>query len=111
MPLMDIQSGVIALVLLLVLFAVIGGRNGLRAIRAARKMTFYRLRRQTGGRGVAIVGHFGAITAAGNRTACLRFADRLRIFSTFPHAFIDAHDYACAHDHCGSDDHPEPHYY
>jgi hypothetical protein len=43
---MDIQSGMIALVLLFLLFAVIGARNGLRMIQAARKMTFYRLRRQ-----------------------------------------------------------------
>ncbi len=56
MPLMDIQSGVIALVLLLVLFAVIGGRNGLRAIRAARKMTFYRLRRQREAGGWRLLG-------------------------------------------------------
>jgi len=56
MPFMDIQSGVIALVLLLVLFAVIGGRSGLLAIQAARKMTFYRLRRQREARGWQILG-------------------------------------------------------
>ncbi len=56
MPFMDIQSGVIALVLLFVLFAVIGGRSGLLAIQAARKMTFYRLRRQREARGWQILG-------------------------------------------------------
>ncbi len=43
---MDIQSGVIALVLLAVLFAVVSIRSGLAALQSARKMTFYRLRRQ-----------------------------------------------------------------
>src|SRR5512140_94712 len=43
---MDIQSGVIALVLLAILFAVLSARSGLRALQSARKMTFYRLRRQ-----------------------------------------------------------------
>ncbi len=46
MPRMDIQSGVIALVILAALFAVLSARGGLRAIQSARKMTFYRLRRQ-----------------------------------------------------------------
>jgi hypothetical protein len=46
MPRMDLQSGVIALVLLAVAFAFIAILSGLRAIRSARKMTFYRLRRQ-----------------------------------------------------------------
>jgi hypothetical protein len=53
---MDIQSGVIALVLVLVLFALIGGRNGLRTIQAARKMTFYRLRRQREAGGWRLLG-------------------------------------------------------
>ena len=43
---MDIQSGVIALVLIALVFAFIAVRGGLRTIQAARKMTFYRLRRQ-----------------------------------------------------------------
>ena len=46
MPRMDIQSGAIALVLLAVVFAIVSVRSGLRAIQSARKMTFYRLRRQ-----------------------------------------------------------------
>ena len=46
MPPMDIQSGVIALVILAIVFAFVAIRGGLRAIRSARKMTFYRLRRQ-----------------------------------------------------------------
>ncbi len=46
MPRMDLQSGVIALVLLAVAFAIIAILSGLRTIRSARKMTFYRLRRQ-----------------------------------------------------------------
>src|SRR5512140_2731898 len=46
MPRMDIQSGVIALVVLAAVFAVVSARSGLRLIRSARKMTFYRLRRQ-----------------------------------------------------------------
>jgi hypothetical protein len=53
---MDIQSGVIAVVVLFVLFAVIGGRNGLRTIQAARKMTFYRLRRQREANGWRLLG-------------------------------------------------------
>lgn len=48
---MDIKSGVIALVVLAVIFALLSLRSGLRLIQTARKMTFYRLRRQreTGG--------------------------------------------------------------
>ena len=46
MPRMDIQSGVIALVILAGIFAILSARSGLRAIQSARKMTFYRLRRQ-----------------------------------------------------------------
>ncbi len=51
MPRMDIQSGAITLAILAVVFAVVSARSGLRAIQSARKMTFYRLRRQreTGG--------------------------------------------------------------
>ena len=46
MPRMDIKSGVIALVALAALFAVLSIRSALRTLQAARKMTFYRLRRQ-----------------------------------------------------------------
>ncbi len=43
---MDIQSAAIALILIAVLFAVLSIRSGLRTLQSARKMTFYRLRRQ-----------------------------------------------------------------
>ncbi len=43
---MDIRSGVIALVILAVVFAALSVRSALRTLQAARKMTFYRLRRQ-----------------------------------------------------------------
>jgi hypothetical protein len=56
MPPMDIQSGVIAVVVLLVIFALVGGRSGLRTIQAARKMTFYRLRRQREAGGWRLLG-------------------------------------------------------
>ncbi|HTP03282.1 MAG TPA: hypothetical protein VMJ64_18035 [Anaerolineales bacterium] len=48
---MDIRAGVIAMVILAIVFAFFSARSGLRAIQSARKMTFYRLRRQreTGG--------------------------------------------------------------
>src|SRR5512141_857333 len=46
MPRMDIQSGVIALVILAAVFAVLSARSGLRTMQSARRMTFYRLRRQ-----------------------------------------------------------------
>jgi hypothetical protein len=46
MPPVDLQAGTIALVLLLVLFAILSIRNGIRTIQAARRMTFYHLRRQ-----------------------------------------------------------------
>lgn len=46
MPRMDIRSGVIALVILAVVFAALSVRSALRTLQAARKMTFYRLRRQ-----------------------------------------------------------------
>ncbi len=51
MPRMDIQSGAIALVIIAAIFAIISARSGLRLIQSARKLTFYRLRRQreTGG--------------------------------------------------------------
>src|SRR5512142_1098298 len=56
MPRMDIQSGVIALVVLAAVFAVVSARSGLRLIRAARKMTFYRLRRQREAGGWRLLG-------------------------------------------------------
>jgi hypothetical protein len=46
MPRMDIQSGVIAIVILAVIVAVLSTRSALRGLQSARKMTFYRLRRQ-----------------------------------------------------------------
>jgi hypothetical protein len=46
MPPVDLQAGAIALVLLLVLFAILSIRNGIRTIQAARRMTFYHLRKQ-----------------------------------------------------------------
>lgn len=49
MPRMDIKSGVIALVILAVIFAVLSARSALRTLQGARKMTFYRLRRQREG--------------------------------------------------------------
>jgi hypothetical protein len=42
----DIHSGIIATAILMILFAILGVRNGVRGLQAARKMTFYRLRRQ-----------------------------------------------------------------
>ena len=56
MPRMDIQSGVIALVIFAARFAVLSARSGLRAIQSARKMTFYRLRRQREGGGWRLLG-------------------------------------------------------
>jgi hypothetical protein len=56
MPRMDIQSGVIALVILAVIFAILSVRGGLLAIRSARKMTFYRLRRQRESGGWRMIG-------------------------------------------------------
>jgi hypothetical protein len=46
MPQVDLQAGTIALVLLLVLFALLAVRGGLRTIRSARRMTFFHLRKQ-----------------------------------------------------------------
>jgi hypothetical protein len=46
MPRMDIQAGVIALVILAVIIALLFTRSALRSLQSARKMTFYRLRRQ-----------------------------------------------------------------
>lgn len=46
MPPVDLQAGTIAIVLLLLLFAVLTVRAGLRTIQSARRMTFYHLRRQ-----------------------------------------------------------------
>lgn len=56
MPPVDIQSGVIALVILAIIFAFFFFRSGLRAIRSARKMTFYRLRRQRESMGWRLLG-------------------------------------------------------
>jgi hypothetical protein len=56
MPRMDIQSGVIALVILAGIFAILSARSGLRAIQSARKMTFYRLRRQREAGGWRLLG-------------------------------------------------------
>ena len=46
MPRMDIQSGFIAIAVILAVIALISMWNGIRDIQAARKMTFFRLRRQ-----------------------------------------------------------------
>ncbi len=46
MPRMDIRSGVIALVIIAVLFALLTARSALSTLQSARKMTFSRLRRQ-----------------------------------------------------------------
>ncbi len=56
MPRMDIKSGVIALVILAVIIAVFSARSGLRSIQSARKMTFYRLRRQRESGGWRLLG-------------------------------------------------------
>ena len=53
---MDILSGVIALVVIISIFALITVRSGLRTIQAARKMTFYRLRRQREAGGWRLLG-------------------------------------------------------
>ena len=53
---MDIQTGVIAVVVLLAVLVVITMRSGLRTIQLARKMTFYRLRRQREAEGWRLVG-------------------------------------------------------
>ena len=46
MPRMDLQAGAIAIAVLCTILALITMRGGLRAIRSARNMTFYHLRRQ-----------------------------------------------------------------
>lgn len=56
MPLMDIQTGVFTVVVLLAIFIVIAMRSGLRSIQLARKMTFYRLRRQREAGGWRLLG-------------------------------------------------------
>ncbi len=56
MPRMDVQSGVIAVVIIAAIFAFFSIRNGLRTIRSARKMTFYRLRRQREAAGWRLLG-------------------------------------------------------
>ena len=56
MPRMDIQSGAIALVIIAALFAVVSIRSGLRMLQSARKMTFYRLRRQREAGGWRLLG-------------------------------------------------------
>jgi hypothetical protein len=56
MPLVDIQSGVFAVVVLLAILIVISARSGLRTIQLARKMTFYRLRRQREAAGWRLLG-------------------------------------------------------
>jgi hypothetical protein len=43
---MDIRAGIVAIIVLAVLFALILFRVGIRAIQSARKLTFYRLRQQ-----------------------------------------------------------------
>ncbi len=46
MPHVDLQAGTVAIVLLLVLFAFLAIRGGLRTIRSARRMTFFHLRKR-----------------------------------------------------------------
>jgi hypothetical protein len=60
MPRMDIQTGVIALVILAVIVAIFSARSGLRTLRAARKLTFYRLRRHRESGGWRLLG-FAAV--------------------------------------------------
>jgi len=43
---MDIRAGIIASIILAVLFAILLLRTGIRSIQSARKLTFYRLRKQ-----------------------------------------------------------------
>jgi hypothetical protein len=52
----DIQSGMIALVILAVVLAIITVRRGLHTIQSARKMTFYHLRRQREAAGWRLLG-------------------------------------------------------
>ena len=56
MPRMDIRSGAIALVIFAALFAFLSLRSGLRQLQSARKMTFYRLRRQREAGGWRLLG-------------------------------------------------------
>ena len=56
MPRMDIRSGAIALVILAAIFALVSARSGLRQLQSARKMTFYRLRRQREAGGWRLLG-------------------------------------------------------
>ncbi len=56
MPRMDIRSGAIALVILAAVLAVVSLRSGLRQLQSARKMTFYRLRRQREAGGWRLLG-------------------------------------------------------
>jgi hypothetical protein len=53
---MDIRSGAIAVVVLAALFALLSVRSGLRQLQSARKMTFYRLRRQREAGGWRLLG-------------------------------------------------------
>lgn len=43
---MDIRAGIITTIILAVIFAILLFRSGIRSIQSARKMTFYRLRKQ-----------------------------------------------------------------
>lgn len=56
MPCMDIRAGIIALVVFMVIFAVLSIGGWLRTLRSARKMTFYRLRRQREAAGWRLLG-------------------------------------------------------
>ncbi|MBI2757304.1 MAG: hypothetical protein HYX49_01345 [Chloroflexi bacterium] len=53
---MDIRSGIIATIILLALFAVFSFWRGMRTLQSARKMTFYRLRRQREAGGWRLLG-------------------------------------------------------
>lgn len=53
---MDIHSGVIAIVIMAALVAIFSLWRGLRALQSARKMTFYRLRRQREAGGWRLLG-------------------------------------------------------
>ncbi len=99
---MDIHAGVIAAVVLSFLGALWIFRSGIRALQSARRLTFYRIRRQRerGGWTTILV----AILLLGSSVlmALIRRASRISLFPSL------SHDYAYPNHHVESDDYAFP---
>jgi hypothetical protein len=108
---MDIRAGIFTTIVLAVMAALIFFRGGIRSIQSARKLTFYRLRRQRMSRGWRML-FTGVLTIVLRGLAgTFRGAHRLPVFSTLADRLADtdhqpgAQHYPVANHHADADHH------